>query len=91
MISSLLVVNPNSRPSCDLILAKIGNKHGENILEDIHNSNRLNRNHSNSVLQTLRIPKNLKEINKMVPKSNYKMRILRYYIIIINLTIQCSA
>jgi len=77
MIANLLVVNPISRPSCDLILAKIGNKQGENLLEDHHKNHTLNNSSSNIVLKTLRIPHNLKEINKMVPKSNYKTRILR--------------
>jgi len=74
MISNLLVVNPNGRPTCDLILAKLRNKNGENLLDDGQN-----RNNNNVVLQTLRIPNNLKEINKMVPKSNYKTRIQRFY------------
>lgn len=68
MINSLLQVNPGSRPSCDQIINTIVNKRKITLTDQI----KITSFDSNSLLKTIRMPRNLIEINGNLPKSTYK-------------------
>jgi NIMA (never in mitosis gene a)-related kinase len=71
MISSLIQVNPNSRPSCEQIINTIHNK------KKINNTEKPNDLVDTTILlQTIKMPRNLIEINPNLPKSTYKKRYL---------------
>ncbi len=68
-------VNPNSRPSCDQIINTIHNK------KKISNTEKSNDLVDTTVLlQTIKMPRNLVEINPNLPKSTYKKRYLFVYL-----------
>lgn len=73
VIYGLLSVNPNQRPSLNSIIQTIRNMklqgqiNYESDLYEIKTSS----NNDNIMLQTLKVPLLLKDINKMLPKSKY--------------------
>jgi serine/threonine protein kinase len=67
LISSLLQIKPGTRPSCDQILHIIN--HNKKL--NLDNRNKLTDFEKTILLQTIKFPENINQINDFLPKSNY--------------------
>jgi hypothetical protein len=75
----LLQNNPTLRPKCEKLLDII-NKSDKFIVFNsaLNTEEKQSDSASLMLLNTIRLPRNIKDINKILPKSNYtKKRILR--------------
>ncbi|CAD8137232.1 unnamed protein product [Paramecium octaurelia] len=67
IISSLLQIQPNLRPTCDQILANpIVQKHMKNLETNIE-TKPINK----TLMETIQFPNNFKQLKNQLPKSNY--------------------
>ncbi|CAD8144552.1 unnamed protein product [Paramecium octaurelia] len=67
IISSLLQIQPNNRPTCDQILANpIVQKHMKNLETNIE-TKPINK----TLMETIQFPNNFKQLKNKLPKSNY--------------------
>ena len=74
MVASLLQVSPFSRPTVDNILFIINlHKKNEKICSTFISGEEDNFNQE-KLLKTIKIPRDIGEINKFLPKSNYIKR-----------------
>ena len=70
IISNLLQIKPGARPSCDQILHSIS----QNKKLNLDGKMKVIDFGKTLLLQTIKFPKNLKQINDFLPKSNYNLR-----------------
>lgn len=72
IIKTLLQVQPTSRPTCDEILAMDMVKKRMYLLKNAPKEVELDDGLENiSLLNTIKVPKNLAQLTKNLPKSNY--------------------
>ncbi len=71
----MLNVNPLNRPNCDQLLSKdiVVNK-----MKEVHADIRTNEKEKISLIQTLKMPKKMKDINHMLPEKRYKEEMLMH-------------
>ncbi len=63
VLGLLLQVNPNHRPNCDQILTH------PSVVKRLDYTKNLSCNEKASLLQTIKLPKNINDINKQLPKG----------------------
>ncbi len=68
IINMLLQVNPNDRPNIDKVIHILRRREKGSVLPNYENL---------KLLKTIRLPRNMKEINSLLPISKY--RVQRYY------------
>ena len=75
VIEMMLNVNPLNRPNCDQLLSKdiVVNK-----MKEVHADIRTNEKEKISLIQTLKMPKKMKDINHMLPEKRYKEEMLMH-------------
>lgn len=61
----MIQVNPNNRPTCDDILTNAS------VVKRLDYTKNLTFNEKSDLLKTIKVPKNIKEINKQLPKRGY--------------------
>lgn len=62
MIAQLLQVKPLNRPNCDEILSN------PSVLKRLDYTKNLGMNEKAQLLQTIKVPRNISDINKQLPK-----------------------
>jgi NIMA (never in mitosis gene a)-related kinase len=65
IVNMLLQVNPNDRPNIDKIIYLLRKRDKGNMLPKFENF---------KLLKTIRVPRNLKDINQLLPKSKYRVQ-----------------
>jgi NIMA (never in mitosis gene a)-related kinase len=81
LISILLQVNPANRPNIDQVITILGNFKVDSTTK---NKDLLSKEPAESfscdsyLLNTIRVPRNIREINALMPKPNYQSRNKRY-------------
>ena len=64
MLGLLLQVKPSSRPNCDEILSN------PSIIKRMDYTKNLGMNEKAQLLSTIKVPKNMKDINSQLPKKH---------------------
>ncbi len=63
IISLMLQINPSSRPNCEQILIS------PSVVKRLDYTKNLSNNEKADLLKTIKLPKNIKDINKQLPKK----------------------
>jgi len=63
VLGLLLQVNPNNRPNCDAILAN------PFVVKRLDYTKNLSNNEKADLLRTIKLPRNISDINKQLPKE----------------------
>jgi len=66
VIKSLLQVDPQKRANCDLILIN------PNIIKVLSNNHNINLQSASHLIETIKVPRNLKALANNLPKPNYQ-------------------
>jgi hypothetical protein len=71
LVALLLQINASLRPKCERLIEIINKTDKFVILNSYLTEENKNDNNEVLLLDTIRLPKNIKDINKILPKSNY--------------------
>ena len=73
VINNLLKVRSEERPNCDMLLKWMDSMPIKSFFRDCEDDEAYNNNNNRpvSMISTLKMPKQMKEINKILPKANY--------------------
>ena len=73
VINNLLKVRSEERPNCDMLLKWMDSMPIKSFFRDCEDDEVYNNNNNRpvSMISTLKMPKQMKEINKILPKANY--------------------